>query len=919
MKTKLLLAFCFLLAIAARAQSWDHVGPFSQPGSTFESGRLDCIMLDPGFNGVRNQKIYAGSISAGLWKTSDLGQNWTNIAIPNSVLYHGISALEYSPAGFALAATCNSIGVPVTGGTIYQVDLAANTWTPTFLTDVVLTPYVNDIAVFPNDASVVFAATKQGLFRSGDYGMNWTLVLEGHFEKVDFMELQAAQGGYRVFVCGEGDIEYSTDKGLNFSPHTVLINMFPAGFYADMSATYDPADPGKQYLYVVAVNLDANEYGTDRVVRMQHHITGGFEVFVQSAAILETHPASKGRMCAAAYDQAVYFGCNGSAKWLVNGSSGTFYTIQNSVDMPITLQIPYGGTYPVHADNHEMKLVPSLNLLLLVTDGGFGHNFYTPQSNGVNLNSWTKANNGLHISQIWGLGISDQDTTKFFTGEQDTKAFLSTVNSSTSSLALSNEPSNVIMDKFNSGTYFYRGPYSTQGIYNGANMTPIPHSDHWDATGASFCNTNSSMNFPEPEYGFNTFFQDPNRPGHIFHGEKGPSLTEICFSGSKNIVKASFAGTWNQYVNGMAFTKADKNKVFVSISNRIPPGEGKAKVFMYTGSDFDDSWLGHNVTWTDITPANNNPVFNPALNASNEYLMESAGIAASDWDTGRIWWAVRKVPGNPNLKVLKRSGGVWSDYSQGIPAGEFPVSLVYEQGTNEQLYLGTNVNMYYRNATMSSWQLFSGTLANICMQQLRINYADNTLRLGTYGHGVWMTDLVCPPDFFLVESGNTVADKFAEAAGFILGSGIISWGDVKYRAGEYIELQPGFLVSSGSTTRFDAFIHGCAMKGNTFREAQSGDDYELLEMMSKGELNGGKKEPQMQIVPNPGAGIFYLQRESADEARIMVYDLNGRCILDRQNVSAQREAIDLSENPNGLYLVRVLSGERVESFRIVKQ
>ncbi|TND10498.1 MAG: glycosyl hydrolase [Bacteroidetes bacterium] len=937
MKTKLLFAFCCLLAFAGRAQNWGHVGPYStnfDNGNMFESGRVDCFMLDPGFDGNLNQTMYLGSMSGGLWVTYDMGQQWNNIVIPGAIPFHGISALEYSAMGYAFVGTCNSMGNSQSGGSIYKFDPAANSWTATnFSAAAPPGTLIKDIAIFPNNPAIVFAATDQGLYRSVDLGTNWTNVLTGDIEKVAFIEQSAAQGGFQVFASGYNILHYSNDKGQIFDPHLALIiaiqNAVPANpnFYADMAPTYNAANPNILYLYVDGLhsNPAPAQSGTHTLVRLE---IDKINLNENISPVNNYYEAGgvPGRMCVAAHDQVAYFGGVAVKKWAFNFS-------MNYPNIGI-FSVPYDqGTddssganeigYVFHDDVHDLIILPQLQYLFVATDGGFFRDAYTltntPTPNGtIYFNNWTRWNYGLNISQIWGLGISDQDPSKFFTGEQDTKAFMNLTNSTTYDF-FGVEPSNVIIDKFNSNNYLFRNDVN-MGIFNGTTIggNNADPKHYYDNTNASFCSTNSFLTYPEPGWGINTFFQDPNRPGYIYHGASGPALTELCTSSLKEILKATFPAKYDQYVNGMTFSKADKNKIHVSISNRLPPDEGKPRVFMYNGTNFDDSWYGHNVTWQERTPANTDPVFTVPLTTSNEYLMESVGIAASDWDAERIWWAVRNVPGNYHLKVLKRNGGVWSDYSQGIPYSEVPVSIVYEQGSNDQLYLGTNVNVYYRNATMSSWQLYSGTLPNVCMQQLRINYGDNTLNAGTYGRGVWKSDLACPPDVSIAENGNTVADKFVEASSYIIGSGIISWGDVKYRAGEYIDLQPGFLVSAGSTTRFYAFIHGCANEGNTFREAQNEDDYDALEMMTKSELKG-EHEPQARVMPNPGSGIFYLERGSADEARIMVYDLNGRCVFDKQHVNTQREAIDLSENSNGLYLVRVITGGQVENFRIVKQ
>jgi hypothetical protein len=67
---------------------------------------------------------------------------------------------------------------------------------------------------------------------------------------------------------------------------------------------------------------------------------------------------------------------------------------------------------------------------------------------------------------------------------------------------------------------------------------------------------------------------------------------------------------------------------------------------------------------------------------------------------------------------------------------------VYDKNSsNSSLYVGTDVGVYYRNSSNSSWTSYSTGLPNVVVNELEIQYTAQKLRAATYGRGVWETNL----------------------------------------------------------------------------------------------------------------------------------------------------------------------------------
>jgi hypothetical protein len=104
-------------------------------------------------------------------------------------------------------------------------------------------------------------------------------------------------------------------------------------------------------------------------------------------------------------------------------------------------------------------------------------------------------------------------------------------------------------------------------------------------------------------------------------------------------------------------------------------------------------------------------------------------------------------PGNPvvnagqNRVYFSPDGGLnWTDKSAGLPA--FPVNtMVYQEGSDDILYVGTDVGVYVWNKVLNQWECFSENLPAAIVSELEINYCSGKLRAATFGRGIWESEL----------------------------------------------------------------------------------------------------------------------------------------------------------------------------------
>ncbi|WP_242202127.1 PKD domain-containing protein [Aestuariivivens insulae] len=89
-------------------------------------------------------------------------------------------------------------------------------------------------------------------------------------------------------------------------------------------------------------------------------------------------------------------------------------------------------------------------------------------------------------------------------------------------------------------------------------------------------------------------------------------------------------------------------------------------------------------------------------------------------------------------------GSNWTDISTGLP-GVALLEMVYDKSSNEGIYVGTDIGVYYKDAALGSWIDYSNGLPAIRVSGMGIYYgatrADSFLTVSTDGRGFWRTAL----------------------------------------------------------------------------------------------------------------------------------------------------------------------------------
>lgn len=624
---------------------------------------------------------------------------------------------------------------PASSGTYFACAPAGGLWKSTnsgsswslLNTDDLAAIGVSDVAIDPTNSDVMYIGTGDGdagdtyalgVLKSTDggltwnsTGLNWTVQ---QTRRVNRLIIHPTSPGILLAATSNG-LYRTTDGGVNWT-------QIESGTYKDV--VFKPGNPS--IVYAVR-NSDNFHRSTDTGASFTQ-ITAGLPTSGVSRIALTVTEANPNYVyiLAGASDQG-FFGYYRSTDsglnftqmsnspnllgWDVNGG-GTggqaWYDLATAAD-PNNADVVYvggvntwkssdggatwncvghwygaGGTPYVHADIHGMYFIPGTTTLLIACDGGV---FRT--TNGGS--SFTDVSNNLEVAQMYRLGVAQLDPDLVIQGWQDNGTNLKDGN---------------VWDRVIGGDGFESIiDYSDNDIMYGA----LYYGNIRKSTngGASFSTIVGSNGTGVDEGGdwLTPYILSPNNPSTMYVGK---SVVYKSTDGGGSFSALGAIGGGN--VDALAVAQSDENYIYASKSSTLYVSTDGASFSAVGGLP------GLFITYIAVDPL----------------------------DAQRVWVTLSGYTSGEKVYFSDNAGASWTNFSTGLP--NIPANTIaYQAGTNDGLYVGTDVGVYYRDGSFGSWQQYSDGLPNVVVSELEIHYASNTIVGSTYGRGLWHAPLFSLP------------------------------------------------------------------------------------------------------------------------------------------------------------------------------
>ena len=368
-----------------------------------------------------------------------------------------------------------------------------------------------------------------------------------------------------------------------------------------------------------------------------------------------------------------------------------------------------GSSYAyAHADYHAIEYLNN-STLFVGNDGGI----FKSSNNGSN---WSDLSNNLGIAQVARIGLSASSPDIIMTGMQDNGT--NKYNSGTWSIVYGGDGCETAVDPTNTSVMYCSYVYGAikRSTNGGSSWTSIKPS----ASGGAW---------------ITPFVIDPNDNSTLYSGfdhiykttDKGSNWSKIGTTpGSGNILQIAVAPSNSNYI------------YFIKEGYTV----GKT-------TNGGSSWasIGSGLPLSDAAPT---------------YIAVSATDPQTLWVTFSGYESGKKVYKSTN------AGSSWTNVSGNLPNLPFN-TVVYQNGSDDLVYVGGDQGVYYKDNSMSNWTLYNTNLPNTVIKELEIYYdssnpANSKLRAATYGRSVWETPLAGGTATCAIPSGLQATDVTSSSA-----------------------------------------------------------------------------------------------------------------------------------------------------------
>lgn len=670
---------------------WQSLGPEYSQGGYSGIGRINRIVVHPNDPNT----IYITAAGGGLWVTKNRGTSWTPLTDKLPITHATGLVIDRDNPNTLILATGD---ISMRSAGIFKSTDAGATWLPSGL-NAVSALQVKNLRQHPTNSNYLYLTTNKGLYFSPDKGNNWSIINTNTGYVGDTYDLEFKPGSPNtIFVSKlsynfdtkqwESKIISSDDAGQTWSIRLTV----PGASRAELA--FSSQDPN--YLYAVVVNMSSSG-----LMGFYSSIDGGntFDFKINTPNILNGSTDASGTSGQGWYDLTINVSplnkndvtVGGINLWRTNDAGNSWFLSSfwhNGGPQGIPV---------VHADQHELINAGS-NIQYLANDGGI----YVSQNNGT---TWTDISNGLVISQVYRVGVSQLDS-KIIMGLQDngTKIYgldekwFDRIGGDGMDCEIDPRDASVIYGTWQNGNL----QRSINGGLNFQNITPI---------GASRGNWISPI-------------------------ELSPIVPQKLYFGTDQVYMSTNMGTtWIDITANLTNTKIGHIAASPTVDGSLFitwRAEGNIFKIYHTKNDGMD-WFELNLPVSNrtITDLEIDPI-NP-----NTLYITLGGYEHKE----QVFRGV--FNGETSID--------WTNISYNLPSiNTNTIEVDYKPGTL-RTFIGMDAGIYVLDEGTNTWIPYNNDLPNVEVRDLEIRSTDRMLVAGSYGRGLWISPL--PP------SGNPTSDE----------------------------------------------------------------------------------------------------------------------------------------------------------------
>ena len=270
--------------------------------------------------------------------------------------------------------------------------------------------------------------------------------------------------------------------------------------------------------------------------------------------------------------------------------------------------------------------------------------------------------------------------------------------------------------------------------------------------------------------------------------------TTIFFAGNAGIFRSTNSGT-SGWVN-------------IGADGRGAMAQGTSNTARFYAAAFESRTLRRSNNVNDASPTWTTISGNTGWPTTGVTGTQITAISVNPANSLDVWVTFSGYQSNTKVFRSTNGGDSWTNMTGALP--NLPVHTIKTRDLgsgNWETYIGTDIGVFMRTNSFG-WTYFSNGLPRVIVTDIEIN--ESYIYAGTYGRGIWRSDLysTCPVN--LVYGATYDNERVFQASGTINATTTIVGTvgtNVWMKAGNYVQLNPGFVAQQGAI--YQATIGPC--------------------------------------------------------------------------------------------------------------
>ena len=691
---------------------WRNIGPFRGGRSVAATGVVSDV-----------HTYYMGTTGGGLWKTEDMGINWSNISdgFFKTGSVGAVAVAENDPNVIYVGMGEHAVRGVMThhGDGVYKSTDAGKTWKHIGLE---LTQHIARIVIDPKDPNIVFVAAQgalysqsaqRGIYKSTDGGTTWKNVLFVD-DKTGCAELSMDMNNPRILYAAMWEHGRLPWKVISGGPGSGLYKSTDAGEHWDKMEDGLPKEMGKMAIAVCRSNAE-KVYAL--IESDSEKEAGG--LFVSNNAGKNWSLVSKDHRL---IQRAWYY----IELFTDPLNDNTLYVMS----APALRSTDGGKTWEdisnTHGDYHNLWINPkdSKNMII-ADDGGAAITFNAGKS-------WSSQDN-MPTAQLYRINVDNQFPYRIYAGQQD--------NSSVSIAHRAFGSGHITTDNWTysaggESAFLAFNPDDPRYVVGGSYQGTI---EVLDTKALAATNIMAApiqylgRDAKDIKYRFNwnaPIVWSKHEPGTFYHG-------------AQYVLRTSDMGkTWREISPDLTRNEKEKQgKGGGPYTNEAVGAENYGTLAYIVESPHEKGviWTGSDDGLVHITKDGGKNWVNVTPKGLQECLINAIEVSPHDKATAYIATTRYKFNDHtPGLYKTTDYGKSWVKITTGIPNNAFTRVVREDVQQKDLLFAGTELGLYISWNGGASWSSFQLNLPIAPITDLKIHQGD--LIAATSGRSFWILD-----------------------------------------------------------------------------------------------------------------------------------------------------------------------------------